>query len=120
MGLHEFRDMITNEVYDILQPEVMVVGGPTEMRKIGALAAAFRRKIIPHRGGSALGIMSHLHLVASWSHAPYIELLHDPPISDYQHLFAELDQCPQVDSKGCFELSKSLGLGVNIDPAAKV
>lgn len=33
VGLHEFHDMIVNQVYGILPPEVMVVVSPTKMPK---------------------------------------------------------------------------------------
>ena len=117
-ALHEFRTMLTDGVYDILQPEVMVVGGPTEMRKVATLAAAFGRRVVPHHGGSALGIITHLHLVAAWAHAPWLELLHDPPVGDYRHLFAELADPPRVGADGCFAVPTAPGLGVRIDPAA--
>jgi len=38
-GLHEFVQMVTEDVYDILQPESMVLNGVTALRKIGVLAA---------------------------------------------------------------------------------
>lgn len=117
-ALHEFRTMLTERVYDILQPEAMVVGGPTEMRKIAALAAAFGRRVVPHHGGSALGIVAHLHLVASWPHAPYLELLHDPPVGDYRHLFAALADPPEVAADGYMAVPTGPGLGVSIDPEA--
>jgi L-alanine-DL-glutamate epimerase-like enolase superfamily enzyme len=117
-AVHEFRTMLTERVYDILQPEGMVVGGPTEMRKIATLAAAFGRRVVPHHGGSALGIIAHLHLVASWPHAPYLELLHDPPVGDYRHLFAALAEPPEVTADGCMAVPTAPGLGVSIDPEA--
>jgi len=68
--------MLQQGVYDILQPEVANTG-------ISDL-----RKIVPHHGGTALGIVAHLHLVASWPHAPWIELLHAPPTCDYRDRFS--------------------------------
>jgi L-alanine-DL-glutamate epimerase-like enolase superfamily enzyme len=115
-GLHEFLQMLQEGVYDILQPESMVSGGVTELRKIGVLAEAFGKKVAPHHGGRGLGTIAHLHLVAAWPHAPYLELLHDPPIGDYRHGFAMLQEPPTVDETGHVAVPQGPGLGVEIDP----
>jgi D-galactarolactone cycloisomerase len=115
-GLHEFRWMLEREVYDILQPDCRVGGGITELRKIGALAEAFGKRVVPHHGGGSIGTIAHLHLVASWPHAPYLELLHDPPIGSYRHRFAIFQDPPVVDPAGCMRLPQGPGLGVEIDP----
>ena len=69
-GLHEFLNLLRQEVYDIVQPESMVSEGVTGLRKIGTLAEAFGRRVVPHHGGGDLGTVAHLHLIASWPHAP--------------------------------------------------
>jgi L-alanine-DL-glutamate epimerase-like enolase superfamily enzyme len=114
-GLHEFRQMLEQNVYDILQPESMVLGGVTEARKIGVLAEAFGKRVVPHHGGRGLGTMAHLHLVASWPHSPYLELLHDPPIGSYQRGFSVLQDPPVVDKDGCMAVPQGPGLGVEIN-----
>ncbi len=119
-GIHEFVLMIRDNVYDVLQPEGMVMGGLTELRKIGALAEAFGKKVAPHHGGRGLGTVAHLHLVASWAHSPYLELLHDPPVGDYRHGFAMLTDSLKVDSDGCVSVPQRPGLGVEIDRALVV
>jgi D-galactarolactone cycloisomerase len=115
-GLHEFRWMLERGVYDILQPDSLVSDGITELRKIGALAEAFGKRVVPHHGGGAIGTIAHLHLVAAWSHAPYVELLHEPPIGRYRHRFAIFQDPPRVDATGHVSLPEGPGLGVEIDP----
>jgi L-alanine-DL-glutamate epimerase-like enolase superfamily enzyme len=115
-GVHEFLRMLREEVYDILQPESMVNEGITALRKIGVLAEAFGKRVAPHHGGRGLGTVAHLHLVASWSHAPYLELLHDPPTGDYRHGFSILRDPPVVDREGLVAVPRGPGLGVEIDP----
>ena len=114
-GLHEFVHMLRQDVYDILQPESMVTEGITTLRKIGVLAEACGKKIAPHHGGRNLGTIAHLHLVASWPHAPYLELLHDPPIGDYRHGFSILQEPPTVDGQGYVAVPQGPGLGVEIN-----
>ena len=114
-GLHEFKWMLEQGVYDIVQPDCLVSDGITGVRKIAALAQTFNRRIVPHHGGGAIGTIAHLHLVASLPHAPYLELLHDPPIGSYRHRFAIFKNPPVVDSTGCMSVPQAPGLGVEID-----
>jgi D-galactarolactone cycloisomerase len=115
-GLHEFRWMLERDVYDVLQPDSLVSGGVTELRKIGFLAEAFGKRVVPHHGGGGIGTIAHLHLVAAWPHAPYLELLHDPPIGSYRHRFAIFRNPPTVDATGHMSVPQGPGLGVEIDP----
>jgi L-alanine-DL-glutamate epimerase-like enolase superfamily enzyme len=115
-GLHEFADMLHGKVYDVLQPESMVMGGITALRKVGALAEAHGKRVAPHHGGRGLGTIAHLHLIAAWAHAPYLELLHDPPVGDYRHGFSILTEPLVVEADGCVAVPQGPGLGVEIDP----
>ncbi len=112
---HEFVQMVQDDVYDILQPESMVTEGITTLRKVGMLAEAFGKQVVPHHGGRNLGTIAHLHLVASWAHSPYLELLHDPPIGDYHYGFSILENPPVVDAEGFVAVPQGPGLGVDIN-----
>ncbi|MCC6456417.1 MAG: mandelate racemase/muconate lactonizing enzyme family protein [Caldilineaceae bacterium] len=114
-NLHEFIQMLDANVYDILQPEGMVIIGITELRKVYTLGAAHDKQIVPHHGGRGLGTVAHLHLVAAWANAPYIELLHEPPIGDYRHGFAILQEPPVVDAQGYIAMPQGPGLGVELN-----
>ena len=55
-GEHEytrygFRQLIERQCVDILQPDLMWVGGITEARKIAAMAAAYDVPVVPHGSG---------------------------------------------------------------------
>ena len=111
----EFLWMCQEGVYDLLQPESMVMDGVTALRKVGVLAEVYGKQIVPHHGGGDLGVIAHLHLVASWRHAPYMELLHDPPIADYRHRFSIMSNPPITDNEGYMTVPQGPGLGVEID-----
>lgn len=115
-GFHEFRQMCELGVYDVLQPEPLVTEGITGLRKIGALAEAYSKRIIPHHGGGNIGTIATLHLTASWPHAPFWELLHDPPVGSYEHRFAMFKTPPRIAKDGYFDLPQGPGLGVEINP----
>jgi D-galactarolactone cycloisomerase len=115
-GENKFVQMVEGGVYDILQPESMVLNGITALRKIGVLAELHGKQVCPHHGGRGLGTVAHLHLAAAWAHCPYLELLHDPPIGDYRHGFAMLQEPPVVDAQGLVAVPQGPGLGVTINP----
>jgi D-galactarolactone cycloisomerase len=114
-GVHEYRWMLEQNVFSILQPDIMVADGVTGFREIATLAAAHHKRLIPHHGGGNLGTIAQLHAIASWPHAPWIELLHDPPIAAYTNGFAIMENPPLVDKEGYLNLPQGPGLGVEIN-----
>jgi L-alanine-DL-glutamate epimerase-like enolase superfamily enzyme len=117
IGVHEFRTMLEKGVFDIVQPDIMVADGVTGIREIAALAASFGKRVIPHHGGGNLGTVAQLHCIASWPNAPWIELLHDPPIAAYTAGFAMMENAPTVDKEGYMNLPQGPGWGVGINKA---
>ena len=115
VGLHEFVDMVEKNTYDLLQPEGQVLG-ITTLKKVGVLAQAYNKQIVPHHGGGNIGVIAHMHLVASWRHAPFMELLNDPPIGHYKNKFSIMANAPEIDSDGFMALPQGPGLGIEIDP----
>jgi D-galactarolactone cycloisomerase len=114
-GVHEYRWMLAQNVFDILQPDIMVADGVTGFREIADLAKAHNKRVIPHHGGGNLGTIAQLHAIASWPHAPWIEILHDPPIAAYTNGFAIMENPPLVDKEGFLNLPQGPGLGVAIN-----
>lgn len=114
-GVHEYRWMLERNVFDILQPDIMVADGVTGFREIGDLARAHNKLLIPHHGGGNLGTIAQLHAIASWPHAPWIEILHDPPVAAYTNGFAIMENPPLVDKEGYLNLPQAPGLGVAIN-----
>jgi len=81
-GEHEysrygFRQLITDRAIDILQPDVMWVGGLTELLRISAMAAAYDIPVIPHGSGAY-----SYHFVISQPHSPFVEYINTSPKSD--------------------------------------
>jgi D-galactarolactone cycloisomerase len=117
IGVHEYRTMLQKGVFDILQPDIMVADGVTGFREIAALASAYNKRVVPHHGGGNIGTIAQLHCIASWPHAPWIEILHDPPIAAYTNGFAMMEGAPQVDKEGYLNLPQGPGWGVTINKA---
>jgi len=47
-GIHAFRDMLEKRAVSVIQPDITHCGGLSEVRKIAALADAYRVAIAPH------------------------------------------------------------------------
>ena len=114
-GVHEYRWILEQNVYGIVQPDIMVADGVTGFREIATLAQAHHKRVIPHHGGGNLGTIAQLHAIASWPHAPWIEILHDPPVAAYTNGFSVMENPPMVDKEGYLNLPQGPGLGVEIN-----
>jgi L-rhamnonate dehydratase len=74
-GEHEstrygFRELLTRQCVDIVQPDLTWVGGVTEARKIAAMAAAYDVPVVPHGSGV---FSSHFQL--GFANTPFQEVL---------------------------------------------
>jgi L-alanine-DL-glutamate epimerase-like enolase superfamily enzyme len=114
-GVHEYRWILEQNVYSIVQPDIMVADGVTGFREIAGLTQAHHKRLIPHHGGGNLGTIAQLHAIASWPNSPWIEILHDPPIAAYTNGFSMMENPPLVDKEGYLNLPQGPGLGVEIN-----
>lgn len=69
----EFRELIAHDAVDVLQPDLAICGGPTEGRRIAALAETHQLELAPHCWGSALSFNAGVSLAFSSSAARTIE-----------------------------------------------
>ena len=82
----DFRDLIEIDAVDVLQPDLAICGGPSEGRRIAALAEAYQLELAPHCWGSALSFSAGMSLAFASPAATVIEyslganpFLHDLP-----------------------------------------
>ena len=61
----QFRDLLTRGRVDVINPDVAVLGGITEGKKVAALAEAFDKGIAAHNARPTLLTAAHLHYLAS-------------------------------------------------------
>ena len=115
VGLHEFRWLIDQDCYDVVQPDAAVSAGLGALRKVAAYAELRHKQFAPHHGGSGLGVAAHLHLSASCPNSSYVELLQEPPalpVETFQGLITE-PLTPNAD--GDVLLPDKPGLGVELN-----
>ena len=79
-GEHEytrygFRQLLEHHSAEIWQPDIHWCGGLTELRRIGALAAAYDIPVIPHGGGGRDGV----HYILATTNSPWAELFMPAP-----------------------------------------
>lgn len=79
-GEHEytrygFRYLLDHKAASIWQPDINWCGGLTELRRIGALAAAYDIPVIPHGGGLGEGI----HYIMATPNCPWSEMFMPAP-----------------------------------------
>lgn len=69
----DFRQLIAHEAVDVLQPDLAICGGPTEGRRIAALAETHQLELAPHCWGSALSFNAGVTLAFASSAARTVE-----------------------------------------------
>ncbi len=118
---HEFAPRLANRVFDIVQPDIAVAGGISEMQVIAQMANAHGTKFHPHFWGTGISFAASLHLVSTLPFTPP-KLVPEPyvnePVLEFDrtpHPVRE-NVCPDfdvVDSR--VEVPNGPGLGVEVD-----
>jgi L-rhamnonate dehydratase len=87
-GRYGFRQLLEHRAAQIWQPDIHWCGGLTELRRIGALAAAYDIPVIPHGGGAR----DSVHYIMATTNCPWAELFMPAPGGPpevYQHFEQE-------------------------------
>jgi len=117
-GMHAFRYLIGNEVFQIVQPDLFYFGGMIRTMKVARMAKAAGLSITPHISGGGLGYVYMLQMV---SVCPAAAKYHE--FKMFQTKDANGTMIP-VESKaekfesinGVIKVPSGSGLGVRIDP----
>jgi len=107
-----FRWLIANDGIEVVQPDSYYFGGLIRCVKVGRMAAAFGKSIVPHMSGGGLGFLYNLHLV---SVLPNAGAHHEFKGLDTQVRF-ECKTSPLKVVNGKIKVPTGPGLGVEIDP----
>ena len=114
-GEHEytrygFRTLIEGRAIDILQPDVMWMGGLTEALRVSAMAAAYDIPVVPHASGAY-----SYHFVHSQPHIPYCEYVNASPAGDViEPTFGALFDGDDIPADGQIKPSDRPGFGLNL------
>lgn len=110
---YPFGVICAEHLVDYVQPDIIHCGGISEMRKIAAIADAFRIEVLPHNPNSRVCTFASLHFCGATPNATLLEISgSERPVWDelffgtaveYQNGFAQLPDRP--------------GLGIDLDEA---
>lgn len=104
----EFLALLSAQGADIIQPDICVVGGLTEMRRIAALAEAHYVTVAPHNPMGPLATAVNIHFCAA---QPNFKVLEFKP-----HIHAPWAVDPYIPVDGHMELRPDRpGWGIEID-----
>ena len=114
-GEHEytrygFRSLIEQRTLDILQPDVMWVGGLTELLRIAAHASAYDLPVVPHGSGPY-----SYHFIASQTGPAFCEYVAASADGlSIEPVFGALFQGEQLPQNGKLRLSDAPGFGMTL------
>ena len=121
---YEFKDFIGRRCVDIVQPDVVMAGGITEMHRVASMANAFGILCNPHVWGSPVMIAASLHIASAVPECPPART----PRPYQQEPVMEFDRTPSPiregiaepfdQADGFLDVPTGPGLGVEIDEAA--
>ena len=119
---YEFSPFLSRRAYDIVQPDVINVGGITEMRNVAMSANTNGIQVNPHVWGSPIMIAASLHVAStippcppSGDPEPYVQ----EPVMEFDRtpsLIREGLMAPSFDQEdGFLSVPDGPGLGIEID-----
>jgi L-alanine-DL-glutamate epimerase-like enolase superfamily enzyme len=111
----ELRDLIAGGCVDVIQPDVVSVGGITGLRKVAEMASEHNVVFTPHSWGNGIGLIANAHLYAATCDAGYFEFPWDPPEWTLARRDFMLERPFDVDGEGNLVLSDAPGLGFTLD-----
>ena len=112
-----FRDMMEIANPDILQPDVLNVGGLSEMRRVYEIAEANNKVIMPHSPNVGANFLASLHAYSTVTHAVRPHEFSEEFTGPAEHV-AELFIDPIIPKNGTISLTNRPGLGVELDEKA--
>ena len=113
--LHELKTLIDRGCLDVLQPDAVLVGGITGLRRIAIMAQEAGLVFTPHTWGNGIGLMANIHLAAGIAGSPCLEFPYDPPEWTPERRDFMFSDPITVDSEGWITLSDRPGLGLTLD-----
>ena len=122
---YEFQDFLARRAYDIVQPDVVNVGGISEMRNVAMTANTMGIQVNPHVWGSPIMIAASLHVASTLPPCPPSgdpEPFVQEPVMEYDRTPSTIRDslCPDsfVMKDGRLSVPEGAGLGIEIDEDA--
>ena len=111
---HRFNDFFRAAAVDVAQPDIVYIGGITEMKKVAALAEIYQVVIAPHNTKGPVGIMAAAHVMAAIPNALIQEFIAPSRIPWRNDVLKN----PLVVENGYLTVPDRPGLGIEFDETA--
>lgn len=108
----QFRDLLLRGGVDVINPDLAVLGGISEGRKVAALAEAFDRGIAVHNARPTLLTAAHLHFVAGLRTADRPQ--EHPGRERLRELWVYFSE-PLLPDGGSIRVPDAPGIGLEVD-----
>ena len=117
-GMHAFRYLVGNEVFQIVQPDLFYFGGMTRTMKVARMAEAAGLRITPHISAGGLGFLYMLQMA---SVCPALEKynefkMFETPDANGTIIPIESKAEKFESINGVIKVPSGAGMGVIIDP----
>jgi len=112
-----FQQLIDLGNPDILQPDILNAGGPTEVKRIYDMATTLDKPVMPHSPQAGINSMASLHAYVTVQNAtrPHeFSTEFSGPLDDVAELYGD----GVIPKDGCMELSDRPGLGIELNETA--
>lgn len=111
---HRFNDFFRAGALDAAQPDIVYIGGITEMKKVAALAETYQVVIAPHNTKGPVGIMAAAHVMAAIPNALIQEFIAPSRIPWRNDVLTH----PLEIQDSCLVIRDRPGLGIEFDEDA--
>jgi L-alanine-DL-glutamate epimerase-like enolase superfamily enzyme len=117
-GMHAFRWLIANDVFQILQPDLFYFGGMIRSMKVARMAEASAKTIAAHMSGGGLGWLYMLHFTSACPNADKFHEFKMFETRDANGTFIPIESKtePFTSVDGVIKVPRGSGLGITIDP----
>jgi D-galactarolactone cycloisomerase len=111
----EARDLVVRGGVDVVQADVLFVGGIGGCRRVAALADLHGRAWSPHTWSNGLGLVANLHAALAFSPVPFVEVPLDLPAWPPARRDWLLAEPLEIGADGTIVPPPGPGLGVELD-----
>jgi L-alanine-DL-glutamate epimerase-like enolase superfamily enzyme len=115
IGLHEYRQLIERNCYDIIQADAAFSEGVSQLRKVAAMAEMAFKPFIPHTWSNGIGLGANLHLAGATPNCPWFEFPVDPPAWVEPTRDFMLAEPYTVDEDGTIAVPSDPGFGFKLN-----
>jgi L-alanine-DL-glutamate epimerase-like enolase superfamily enzyme len=117
VGLRDFAVMLEKRAFSYVQPDPMISGPVSVIRKIAATAESFGVLFGAHHGKSGAGMLASLHMQCAAPNTGYLEYMYDPGFWNPEGFQVGFSGPWPVDKTGYVNAPEKPGLGAPWDRA---